>query len=158
MEVIAKLPTGDWLWPAIWLLPTENIYGGWPRSGEIDVMESRGNPSYVNNDGKQIGVEHFGSTLHFGPSWDKNGYWSATYDSNSEPGNGYNNDFHKYGFIWTPYCLRFLVDDFEVGTVAVDDGFWARGKFEGENIWQNATKAAPFDQEVRFSFSFKNHL
>lgn len=38
----------DWLWPAIWLLPEKNAYGQWPASGEIDLMESRGNkPGYV---------------------------------------------------------------------------------------------------------------
>lgn len=37
VEVRAKLPTGDWLWPAIWMLPQENKYGKWPLSGEIDV-------------------------------------------------------------------------------------------------------------------------
>ncbi len=37
VEVRAKLPTGDWLWPAIWMLPENNTYGGWPLSGEIDV-------------------------------------------------------------------------------------------------------------------------
>ncbi|KAH1020471.1 hypothetical protein HUJ04_010124 [Dendroctonus ponderosae] len=39
----AKLPGGDWLWPAIWLLPTDWKYGSWPVSGEIDLVESRGN-------------------------------------------------------------------------------------------------------------------
>ena len=43
MEVRARLPRGDWLWPAIWLLPQNSVYGGWPTSGEIDLMESRGN-------------------------------------------------------------------------------------------------------------------
>lgn len=37
VEIRAKLPTGDWLWPAIWMLPKNNTYGGWPLSGEIDV-------------------------------------------------------------------------------------------------------------------------
>lgn len=37
VEVRAKLPKGDWLWPAIWMLPTDNAYGAWPMSGEIDV-------------------------------------------------------------------------------------------------------------------------
>ena len=43
VEVRAKLPKGDWLWPAIWMLPTYQEYGTWPVSGEIDIMESRGN-------------------------------------------------------------------------------------------------------------------
>ncbi|CAM9810669.1 unnamed protein product, partial [Hapterophycus canaliculatus] len=38
IEVKAKLPRGDWLWPAIWLLPEQNVYGQWPASGEIDIM------------------------------------------------------------------------------------------------------------------------
>lgn len=46
VEVKAKLPKGDWLWPAIWLLPRHNEYGNWPASGEIDIMESRGNVGY----------------------------------------------------------------------------------------------------------------
>ena len=37
VEVVAKMPRGDWLWPAIWMLPKDEKYGAWPRSGEIDV-------------------------------------------------------------------------------------------------------------------------
>lgn len=62
LEVRAKLPSGDWMWPAIWLLPKYNQYGEWPSSGEIDIVESRGNsPSYPSG-----GVNTFGSTLHWG--------------------------------------------------------------------------------------------
>lgn len=41
-EIRAKLPTGVGTWPAIWMLPSDNIYGGWPDSGEIDIMENVG--------------------------------------------------------------------------------------------------------------------
>ena len=65
VEVVAKLPKGDWLWPAIWLLPTDQAYGMWPASGEIDIMESHGNdPSCTSG-----GSNRFGSTLHWGPYW-----------------------------------------------------------------------------------------
>jgi beta-glucanase (GH16 family) len=37
VEVVAKLPRGDWLWPAIWMAPLNSVYGSWPLSGEIDV-------------------------------------------------------------------------------------------------------------------------
>lgn len=39
----AKMPKGDWIWPAIWMLPKHAEYGSWPSSGEIDIVESRGN-------------------------------------------------------------------------------------------------------------------
>lgn len=42
MEVRARLPKGLGTWPAIWMLPEHNKYGGWPKSGEIDVMEHVG--------------------------------------------------------------------------------------------------------------------
>lgn len=43
VEIKAKIPRGDWLWPALWMLPVDDAYGTWPRSGEIDIMEARGN-------------------------------------------------------------------------------------------------------------------
>ena len=45
-------------------MPTENTFGPWPRSGEIDMVEIRGNDDLVCN-GKQIGNRLMGSTLHF---------------------------------------------------------------------------------------------
>ncbi len=42
IEVRAKLPMGQGMWPAIWMLPTDDVYGGWAASGEIDIMEYRG--------------------------------------------------------------------------------------------------------------------
>ncbi len=54
-EIRAKLPTGQGLWPAIWLLFSEDTYGGWAASGEIDIMEAVGN----------VPNEIFG-TLHYG--------------------------------------------------------------------------------------------
>lgn len=41
-EIRAKLPKGTGMWPAIWMLPTDWEYGGWPESGEIDIMENLG--------------------------------------------------------------------------------------------------------------------
>jgi beta-glucanase (GH16 family) len=40
MEIRAKLPKGNALWPAIWMFPVNQIYGEWPKSGEIDIMEN----------------------------------------------------------------------------------------------------------------------
>lgn len=38
-EIRAKVPTGRGTWPAIWMMPSADTYGGWPKSGEIDIME-----------------------------------------------------------------------------------------------------------------------
>lgn len=46
-EIRAKLPKGTGMWPAIWMLPTDWEYGGWPDSGEIDIMENLGYIPYL---------------------------------------------------------------------------------------------------------------
>lgn len=61
VEVKAKIPRGDWLWPAIWMMPLDSVYGEWPKSGEIDIMEARGNT--VDYPG---GRDVYYSTLHWG--------------------------------------------------------------------------------------------
>src|SRR5690606_22044730 len=55
-EFKAKLPAGQGIWPAIWMMPVDSeLYGGWPNSGEIDIME------YL---GHEEGTVH--GTLHYG--------------------------------------------------------------------------------------------
>ena len=93
-QVKAKLPRGDWLWPAIWMLPRWDAYGKWPSSGEIDIMESRGNaPSYPPG-----GYDTFGSTLHWGPGWTDDPYQLTTKSMKApvDP----TADFHVYGLVW----------------------------------------------------------
>ena len=50
------MPSGDWLWPAIWMLPAKHAYGQWPASGEIDIVESRGNADLML-EGQNIGAK-----------------------------------------------------------------------------------------------------
>jgi beta-glucanase (GH16 family) len=104
VEVRAQLPKGDWIWPAIWMLPTYNEYGTWPASGEIDIMESRGNSGAACS----IGSKSYGSTLHWGPSWDQNRYYmtNASYTNNVSLGD----DFHTYGLVWTEKTLYTYIE------------------------------------------------
>ncbi|XP_065094013.1 beta-1,3-glucan-binding protein-like [Ochlerotatus camptorhynchus] len=150
LEIRAKLPTGDWLWPALWLMPKLNQYGTWPTSGEIDLMEGRGNLDYRGADGTHIGVEQVGSTMHFGPNPSLNGFETTSEAKNSPPGEGFNKDFHRFQMEWTPDFMKFSVDDEQV--LMAEGNFWERGNFEERapgtpNPWVTGGKMAPFDEE-----------
>ncbi|XP_062507118.1 beta-1,3-glucan-binding protein-like [Corticium candelabrum] len=150
VEVKAKLPKGDWLWPAIWMLPTYNQYGGWPSSGEIDIMESRGNnASYPAG-----GVDAFGSTLHWGPYALENGYAKTTVQKKLDSGD-FSQDFHIYGLIWNETYIGTYLDDPSNVTLSVPitESFWDRGGYAGKNYdnpWAAGGRNAPFDQEFYF--------
>lgn len=179
IEIRAKLPTGDWLWPALWMQPQLNKYGTWPLSGEIDIMEARGNPKYVAN-GQQIGVEQFASTLHYGTEWWNSAWATAHMSYNTPTDEGLNVAFHRYQLEWTPgECLsvacgfivqyqkltaeyvtffetehlRFGIDDKHIGTISTDNGFFKRGGFSGKNPWEGGDANAPFDAEFFFIFN-----
>ncbi|EMD36207.1 glycoside hydrolase family 16 protein [Gelatoporia subvermispora B] len=159
VEVRAKLPRGDWLWPAIWMLPTDNKYGQWPLSGEIDIMEARGNaPSYPAQ-----GVNFVRSSLNYGVLATLEtqifGWWS-------QKQKGYDADFHVYAMEWTPNWMRFYVDSRLQAMMNIQitghggKSFFDRGNYPAEapngtavevavnNIWEAAggSTAAPFDQ------------
>ncbi|XP_055641211.1 beta-1,3-glucan-binding protein-like [Toxorhynchites rutilus septentrionalis] len=154
-EVRAKLPTGDWLWPAIWLLPKRNAYGTWPASGEIDLMEGRGNEDFTVND-VQIGTAQVGQTLHFGPNPSNNGWNTATGTKNAPAGAEFNKDFNTFGFTWTPDNMTVTVNGEATQTFEAGEGFWKRAGFDKRNLenpWRSATKMAPFDQEFHFIFN-----
>nr|AGA16572.1 Gram negative bacteria-binding protein 2 [Coptotermes formosanus] len=155
VEVRAKLPAGDWIWPAIWLLPRFNFYGSWPSSGEIDLLESRGNRQLIKN-GQNIGSELTSSTLHFGPFWPLNGYEHAHYEKNTPPNDGFDRDFNRFQLEWTPDYIQFGVNDEIIGEVAPPGGgFWELGQFSSQvgavdNPWEYGNKMAPFDQPFYF--------
>lgn len=128
------------------------MYGDWPRSGEIDLLEAHGNLNLTDINGNEIGVQRVTSGLHFGSSWNNDAFKNTTFSKNSEL--DYASDFHKYTFVWDDNGIRFFIDDAEIGNVPADAGFWKRGGFDGQNIWAAATKMAPFDQEVKLTITF----
>ena len=96
-EVRARLPGGQGLWPAIWMLPTDWKYGGWAASGEIDIMEAV-NAGPGNN--KVYG------TLHYGGSWPRNVHTGKSYT----PATSITDNFHVYALEWEPGEIRWYVD------------------------------------------------
>ncbi|XP_053693828.1 beta-1,3-glucan-binding protein-like [Sabethes cyaneus] len=151
VEISAKLPAGDWLWPSVWFLPKYDAYGAWPASGEIDLLESKGNRDLIKN-GINVGIEQVCSKLQFGPNEAYNEAATTTFTRNSESGKGYHTGFNRYQMEWTPDHIAFSINDIETGTVKTGTGFWARGNFNStapgmDNPWRYSSPMAPFDQE-----------
>ena len=94
VEVRAKFSGGKGSWPAIWMMPERDTYGGWPASGEIDIME------HVNNES----VMH--QTIHNSAVTNSSGGSSATKSSPYKAG-----DYNVYGIVWTPDKIDFYVND-----------------------------------------------
>ena len=149
VEIRAQMPKGDWLWPALWLLPEDSEYGGWPRSGEIDMCESKGNLDF-KCDGNPQGRQLAGSTLHWGPDYSQNGFMKTSWwKQNFE--NDFSNDFHTYKIEWNPDGISAYIDgEYTGGVFPPAGGFWEYGGFHGNNIWKDGTKMAPFDKDFYF--------
>ena len=93
IEAKIKLPLEQAMWPAFWLLPENNVYGGWPHSGEIDVMEARGR---IFNQSS--------SALHFSTS-----EGDHTYRSNEVSGHNIS-QYHLYACEWKETAIKFYID------------------------------------------------
>lgn len=95
LEVRAKLPIARGLWPAIWLLPDENHYGSWPKSGEIDLMEN---------------VGYMPDSVFFTVHTQKYNHVIHTQRSKSHYAPELN-EFHTYALEWNKQQLTFFMDD-----------------------------------------------
>ncbi|HXC35662.1 MAG TPA: family 16 glycosylhydrolase, partial [Candidatus Acidoferrales bacterium] len=95
VEWRAQLPWGTGFWPALWMLPESSPYGGWPNSGEIDVMENNG--SVTNQEG---------GTIHYGGEYG-DVYSGKTY---TFPGSDSVTNFHVYLLEWSTNAINWYVD------------------------------------------------
>jgi len=106
VEVRAKVPAGRGTWPAIWMLPTDWEYGGWPSSGEIDIME------HVGYDINKIHI----STHSEAHCWRiGTGRTSTKVIENATT------EFHLYRIDWTPYAIKGYIDDVHIFT-SINEG------------------------------------
>jgi beta-glucanase (GH16 family) len=105
VEVVAKMPKGSWLWPAIWMMPQTSQYGPWPRSGEIDIAESRGNFGDDYPDGRDSII----SALHWGPIPDADAFFKTS-GKHSIRRTDYSDSFHTYGLEWSENHLFTYID------------------------------------------------
>lgn len=118
-EIRARLPAGRGLWPAFWMLPTEERYGGWAASGEIDIMEFKGHePDRVHG------------TLHFGGPWPRNRHAGASHRLSE---GDFVSAMHTFALEWEPGVFRWFVNE---------TCYQEQTKWDSEG----APYPAPFDQ------------
>jgi beta-glucanase (GH16 family) len=96
-EARIKIPYGQGIWPAFWMLGDDIEKHGWPKCGEIDIME---------NIGKEPGTVH--GTIH-GPGYSGANGIGAPFAL--PEGQRFADDFHIYATEWSPKSIRFYVDD-----------------------------------------------
>lgn len=97
VDFSAKLPTGNGIWPALWMLPEDEAYGAWAASGEIDVMEAKGRLPGTTS-----------GAVHFGGQWPVNKYIAGEY--HFPDGQTFASDFHVYTLIWEEDNFKWYVD------------------------------------------------
>jgi len=102
VDINAKLPTGQGIWPALWMLGSNIDTVGWPACGEIDIMEL---------------VGHEPSTVHgsvHGPQYSGKNSLSGSYEL---PEATFADDFHTFSIAWTAAGISWFVDDDRYYTV-----------------------------------------
>jgi len=128
-EARLKVPEGQGLWPAFWMMPTEEeLYGSWPRCGEIDIMEVLG-----HEPNEAYGTIHYGN-----PHQESQG----SYILNGET---FSDDYHVFAVEWEPSEMRFYIDGNLYHTV----NNWYTKQEGGDEI----TYPAPFDQPFYLQFN-----
>ncbi len=95
MEARIKLPIGQGIWPAFWMMPTNSEYGGWPASGEIDIMEFLGHQPAITY-----------GTLHYGYEGNHQ-YMGISY---TLPSGTFSGSFHDFTVEWEEDKIRWYVD------------------------------------------------
>lgn len=124
-EFSAKLPIGKGLWGALWMLPQDDIYGGWAASGEIDMVEGWGSKP-----------DTIAGTLHYGSVWPNNVHTGKHYTFK----NSTVNEFHDYAVEWLPGEIKWYIDG---ELYQVQNNWYSKNKNEALNY----SFPAPFDQE-----------
>jgi beta-glucanase (GH16 family) len=107
-EARMKLPAGAGLWPAFWMLSTDEPNGGWPMDGEIDIMEFT-----------SAKPDHIFGTIHYGDPYPNNQFQGNNfylYD-----GSLFTDDFHVFAIEWEPGVIRWYVDDILYSVKTKDD-------------------------------------
>ncbi|KJY86934.1 beta-glucanase [Vibrio neptunius] len=144
VEVRAKLPAGQGTWPAIWMLPSENKYGAWAASGEIDIVEAVNLKAQSDSPNAKEGEleRRVHGTLHYGSEWPNNVSSGAAFilPDGLNPAD----DFHTYAIEWEEGEIRWYVDDIHYAT-QTHHGWYSQYVQDGKRV--DAHSFAPFNEK-----------
>ncbi len=106
IDIRAKLPEGQGIWPALWMLGSNFNSVGWPSCGEIDIMEM------IGGSGRE-------KTVHGTVHWSNNGDY-ASYGGSYDLTSGiFKDEFHVFTIIWTENQIKWYVDDQEFNVIDI---------------------------------------
>lgn len=119
-EVRAKVPRGVGTWPAVWMLPSQWEYGGWPASGEIDILE-------------HVGYDQ--DVVHISVHTEAYNHAIGTQKTATKKIEHATTEFHTYRIDWTPAYIQGYVDDVQI--------FNFQNEGTGYKVW-------PFDKRFHW--------
>jgi beta-glucanase (GH16 family) len=139
-----KLPAGQGTWPAFWMLSAEDFYGGWPLSGEIDIMEAVNLGASCGDCQGGTSENRLHGTIHYGNAWPAN---SRTGSSYTLPGAAQPDEsYHVYAVEWGEGRMNWFVDDVHFFSVNQNDWFTVSAEAAGNDL-------APFDRNFYLMFN-----
>ncbi|KAK7575921.1 hypothetical protein V9T40_012207 [Parthenolecanium corni] len=145
MEIRAKLPSGDWIVPEIWLTPRDFSYGPEYQSGQIRIAMVRGN-SELTCGNEKLGSRYLQAGLYFGP---RNGVKKILFTK--EMPADWQSKFHDFSIVWTIDNISFFVDGELLSSVFKNPTDTVRTVAQiapnVEYLWKDGTRLAPFDKE-----------
>lgn len=108
-EFRAKVPKGQGTWPAVWMMPADDHYGGWPLSGEIDILEAVNLGATCDECKGNVGENRTLSAIHFGDKAPKNEHvhQRVALPDQALP----SDDFHIWTLEWGKGLMRFYLDN-----------------------------------------------
>ncbi len=147
IDIRALLPKGQGIWPALWMLGNDITTVGWPRCGEIDIMEM------VGGSGRERTVH---GTLH----WDFNGHAQAG-GSYTKPSGTFYHEYHVFSIIWDEEVIRWFVNDTQFYQIDITPGHMSEFHQEfffifnvavGGNWPGNPNETTVFPQQMRVDY------
>lgn len=149
VEIIAKLPHGDWLVPELWLEPKDHIYGPDYKSGRIRLAMARGNENLkMNSEDLSCRKLEYGILMGSGDTI------KTKAGTTNEPA-GWHSDFHNFTLVWTRGQLSFYIDGENKYSVVEFQGTklneYLDFDLDVRNTWTSGTNIAPFDTEFYIS-------